>query len=190
MFTDFSNLNIKTKWKKIISLCLTLIGIMFILASNYIGYFVMRLSMVAVFILCLLNFKMTYNYSNIKEKINHLIGVIGSVLVFVKPQLLMLIIAAVILYLTLPIIYKAISTKDFYDKIMFIISFIGILFSIYCIINMKAALNTVVIIIGIAFVVVGCLIMYDELEKNKKIQKKNSDCQYYEQEEFGFEEVE
>ncbi len=190
MFTDFSNINIKTKWKKIISLCLTLIGITFILASNYIGYFVMRLTMVAVFILCLLNFKMTYNYSNIKEKINHLIGVVGSVLVFVKPQLLMLIIAAVILFLTLPIIYKAIRTKDFSDKIMLVISFIGILFSVYCIINMKAALNTVVIIIGIAFVVVGCLIMYDELERDKKLKKKESYYNYDDQEEFRFEEVE
>lgn len=193
MFDNFSNLKIESKYKKACSLILTLIGIVFILASNYVGYFAMRLAVIAVFIFTLLNFKMTYKYLKTKEKINHMILVIGAVLVFVMPNLLMLILAAAILYLSLPIIYKAVRKKDYNDKIMLIISSIGILFALYCAINSKAALNTVIVIAGIVFVVVGSLIMYEDLEKNKKIKNIKQDNYFdeqSEQKEYGFVEVE
>ncbi len=75
------------------------------------------------------------------------------------------------LILSLPIIYKAIKNKDYSDKIMLILSSIGTLFSIYCIINSRAALNTVIIVIGIAFVILGCLILFETFDINRKSNK-------------------
>jgi hypothetical protein len=46
---------------------------------------------------------------------------------------------------------------------MLIISGAGILFASYCIINAKAALNTVIIILGIAMTILGCMSLFEAL---------------------------
>ncbi|MDD4781438.1 MAG: hypothetical protein PHT02_12680 [Tissierellia bacterium] len=164
----FGNLNVETKTLRIISLIITFIGIIFILASNYVGNLAIRLSMIIIFILCLLNYKMTYNYSSVKEKLNMLFALVGSLLVFIKPSLTMFIIGVAILIITVPYLYKSIKNKDYSDKVMLILSTVGTLFSIYCILNTRAALNAVINIIGIAFVILGCLMFFDTFNTERK----------------------
>jgi len=154
----------KTKTLKIISLSLTLTGIIFILASKYIGSIAIRLAMLLIIAYCLTNIKMTYKYLKTKEKTNYLIAVAASVLGLFKPELTMLIIGVMLLFLTLPIYFNAIKNKDYSDIVMLILSGIGILFGAYCILNSKAALNTVIIIIGIAFTILGCLTLYETFD--------------------------
>lgn len=185
----FTNFNVDTKTLKIISLILTLIGIIFILASNYVGNLAIRIAMLVIFILCIFNFKISYPFSSTVEKMNMLLGVAGTILVFVKPHLTMFIIGVALLVVSLPILYKAIKNKDYSDKIMLIISTVGTLFSIYCIINSGSALNTVIIIIGIAFVILGCLILFETFN----ISRGSNKFATYEQEkddEYHFENTE
>jgi len=188
----FSNLNIETKVLKIISLVMTLVGIVFILFSNYIGSVAIRISMMAVFVLSLLNLKISYSFSSTTDKMYMVLSVCGTVLVFIKPQLTMFILGVVILILSFPIIYKAVKNKDYSDKIMLIVTSIGTLFSAYCIINSRAALNTVIIVIGIAFVILGCLLLYEIIDKNRKSNKfvkyENDDLDA--EDEYRFEEAE
>jgi len=166
-----ANLNVETKTLRIISLVITLIGMIFILASNYVGNLAIRIAMIVIFILCLFNFKMSYPFSSTVEKINMIFGILGTVLVFIKPHLTMFIIGVALLVLAVPTLYKAVKNKDYSDKIMLIISGIGTLFSIYSILNGGAALNTVIIIIGIAFVIIGCLILFETFDINRKSNK-------------------
>jgi len=166
----FTNMNVETKTLRIISLVITLIGIIFILASKYVGIIAIRTSMVLIFFLCALNFKSVYEYANTKEKINNILGIAASILIFVEPQFAMFIVGVAILIMTVPVLYKMIKNKEFSDVVMFTVSAIGTAFSIYCIVNSRAALNTVIIIIGISFVILGCLLLFQtfDINRNKK----------------------
>ena len=175
----FTNLNLKTKTLRIISLSLTLTGIIFILASNYIGSIAIRLAMLIILSFCLINIKMTYKYLTTKEKMNYLAAVSASILGLFKPELTMFIIGILLLFLTVPTYFNAIKNKDYTDIIMFIISGTGILFASYCIINSKAALNTVIIIIGIALTILGCLSLFETLYTKTKETKDSEDDQEY-----------
>ena len=167
----FANLNIEVKTLRIISLIITFIGIIFIFLSNYVGNFAIRISMIVIFILCLLNFKMTYNYSSTKERINMVFALIGSLSAFIKPNLIMFILGVSILVISFPVLFKSLKNKDYSDKLMLILSAVGAVFSIYCIINSRAALNTVIAIIGIAFVILGCLMFFETFNIERKSNK-------------------
>ena len=162
-----SNLNIQQKTLKILSLILTVTGIIFILASQYIGSIAIRLALFFLLILCIINFKMTYKYLSLKEKINYLIAITAAVLGIIKPELTMLILGVFLLYLTLPPYFKSIKNKDYSDVITLIISGTGILFAVFCILNSKAALQTIIITIGISFTILGCISLYNVLIKKK-----------------------
>lgn len=157
----FSNFNLKSKTLKIISLSLTLTGILFILGSNYIGSIAIRLAMILILIFCIANIKMTHKYLDTKEKVNYIIAVAASILGLIKPELTMLIIGMLLLFFTVPAYVNIIKARDYSDIVMLIINGTGILFASYCIINSKAALNTVIIIIGIIITIIGCLSLYD-----------------------------
>jgi hypothetical protein len=162
-----SNLNIQSKTLKILSLILTVTGIIFILASKHIGSIAIRLSMILIVIFCIVNFKMTYKYLSMKEKITHLAAVTAALIGIYKPESTMLILGIFLLYLSLPAYIKSIKNKDFSDILTLIISGTGILFAVLCLLNSKAALQTIIIIIGIAFTILGCISLYQVLISSK-----------------------
>jgi hypothetical protein len=168
-------MNLKTGTLKIISLSLTLAGIIFILASKYIGSIAIRLAMLAVLAYSLTNIKMTYKYLTTKEKINYTALVAAAVLGLFRPELIMFITGILILILTVPIYFNAIRKSDYSDVIMLIVSGAGILFASYCIINSKAALNTVIIIIGIVMTILGCLSLFEALYSKPSNNNNDSD---------------
>lgn len=171
----FSNMNLKTRTLKIISLSLTLAGIIFILASKYIGSIAIRLAMLAVTVYNLTNIKMTYKYMTTKEKINHAALVAAAVLGLFRPELIMFITGILLLILTVPIYFNAIRKRDYSDIVTLILSGTGILFASYCIINAKAALNTVIIIIGLIMTIIGCLSMFEALYSKTSDNNNDSD---------------
>lgn len=163
----FTNLNLNTKTQKIISLSLTLTGIIFILASKYIGSIAIRLALLSSLAFLVANIKMTYKYLTTKEKVNYFFITTASIIGLFRPELIMLIIGILLLYISIPPYINVIKSKDYSDIVMLLIYGFGILFSFYCIINSKAALNTVIKIIGIIFTVAGCLTLYN-ICTNKK----------------------
>ena len=165
----FSDLNINSKTLKILSLILTVTGIIFILASKYIGSITIWLAMIFLLLFCIINFKMTYKYLSSKDKINHLVAATAAIIGIYKPESTMLILGIFLLYLTLPLYIKSIKNKDYSDIITLIISGTGILFAVLCILNSKAALQTIIIIIGIAFTILGCISLYKVLTTKNDI---------------------
>ena len=158
-----SNLNIQSKTLKILSLILTVTGIIFILASKHIGSISIRLAMIILLIFCVVNFKMNYKYLSLKEKINYSLAALAAFAGLYKPESTMLFLGIFLLYITLPIYFKSIKNKYLIDVINLIVSGTGILFAVLCIFNSKAALSTIIIIIGIAFTILGCISLYQAL---------------------------
>lgn len=158
----FLNLNFKPKTLTIISSIFTLTGIIFILASQYIGSIAIRFAMTIVIIFSITNLKTAFSLS-LKEKITHYIAIAAALIGIYKPEFTMLILGIFLLYLTVPMYIKSIKNRDYSDFITLIISGIGILFAVLCILNSKAALKTVIIIIGITFTILGCLTLYQGL---------------------------
>lgn len=176
----FSNFNIKTKTLKILSLVLTLAGIVFILFSSYIGRVAIRIAMVAILVFYTSNMKMTYKYLTKKERINHLFIIAASIIGLFRPELIMLITGILLLYISVPPYINVIKSKDYSDVVMLGIYGIGILFAAYCIINSQAALNTVVKIIGIVFTVAGCLTLYEVITgKNSNADHDSNEYSEY-----------
>ncbi|MEL7649599.1 MAG: hypothetical protein AAGU76_16010 [Sedimentibacter sp.] len=177
-----ASLKFKTKTLKIISLTLTLTGIIFILGSRHIGNFAIRAAMLMVLSFCFINVKMTYRYMKTREKINYLAAVSASVLGWFKPELVMFIIGILLMFLTVPVYFNAIRNRDYSDIVMLVASGTGILFGAYCILNSRAALNTVVVIIGIVLTIAGCLALYEVLyagnEVNDVVLEEDADYKF------------
>ena len=159
----FFNLKYNSKILLIISAGLTLSGIIFILAADYIGSTAIRIAMLGLLAFLVLNIKMTYIMLSDKEKFNYAVAFCGAVAGLIRPELTMMLIGIIILYLVLPPYIKIIKSKNYSDIVSLIINGAGILFGFYCIINSKAALNTVIIIIGIMLTISGCLLLYNIL---------------------------
>ncbi len=175
----FSNFNLKPNTSKIISLILTLTGIVFILASNYIGAIAIRLAMISLLVFCTVNIKMTYNYLTAKDRLNYLLAIAASLAGLFRPELIMFIVGFLLLYISVPPYINVIKSRDYSDVIVLIIYGLGILFAVYCIINSKAALNTVIKVIGVIFTAAGCISLYDTIsdkkpEKDHDSNKTNS----------------
>lgn len=185
----FSNLNIRTKSLRIFSLIITLAGIAFILAANHVGNIAIRMSMIIVFFASLLNLRISYPFSTKIEKAYMVLGMAGSVLVFIMPQLTMLIVGIGLLGISVPIVIKAVKDKDFADKIMLLMSIAGILFSVYCIINSRAALNTVIRLMGVGMVILGCIALFASFDISRRTQQFEKDMAE-ELDEFRFENAE
>jgi heme/copper-type cytochrome/quinol oxidase subunit 4 len=81
-----SKLNLQSKTLIILSIILTITGIIFILASKYIGSISIRLAMIILLIFCLINFKMAYAYLSMKEKTTHLIAALVALAGLYKPE--------------------------------------------------------------------------------------------------------
>lgn len=160
------NLNLKPKLLITLSLIFTITGIIFILASRYIGPAAIRIAMILCIIFCLINYKTSY-YLSKKEKITYIIAMAGALIGLFKPEFTMLILGIFLFYLTIPIYLKAVKNKDYSDFISLIISGIGMLFALFCIFSSKTALNTVIIIMGIIFILFGCLLLYQVVTKKE-----------------------
>lgn len=159
----FYSLKYNSKTLLIISLSLTLVGIIFIMAAKYIGSIAIRLAILILLSFLILNIKMTYSYLTNKERLNYVIAFLASIAGLIKPELSMFLIGIIMLYFVLPPYINIIKSKNYSDIITLIINGTGILFGFYCILNSKAALNTVIIIIGIILTIFGCLLLYNTL---------------------------
>lgn len=162
------NLKYNSKTLLIISLSLTLTGIIFILAAKYIGSMAIRLAILILLAFLVLNIKMTYIYTSKKERLNYVIAFSGSILGLIKPELTMFLIGIMLLYFVLPPYINIIKSKNYSDIVSLIINGTGILFGSYCMLNSKAALNTVIVLIGIILTISGCLLLYNTLTIRNK----------------------
>lgn len=166
------NLNFSSKTLKIMTAILTLTGIIFILLSDYIGRIAIRMALIFILLFVVINFKMAHKYLSRKEKATHLLAFVSAIAGIYKPELTMLILGAFLLYISIPPYIKIIKNKDYSDIVPLVLSGTGILFAVLCILNSKAALKTIVVIIGIIFTILGCLSLYNLISNTNN---KNDD---------------
>lgn len=161
----FTNLQLKSNTLKIISLLFTIIGIIFIMFSNYIGIVLVHITIIAALIFCAVNMKMQYKYLKTKEKTNYAIIILALIIGLFKPNLLMILIGILLMYVSIPQYYKIIKTKDYSDVVTLSVHGLSLSFAIYCFLNANAALNTVIITMGIILTIIGCFSLYEVIIK-------------------------
>ena len=165
MFSKEFNFGFKTL--RLISIIIALIGLVFVFASSFIGIFSIRLAAIGLIVFCLINFNFSTAFALNYEKLLSILGIVGGVLVFIYPGLAMFLIGIGLLIFSVPIIYKAIKKRDFSDIITFSIAILALCFAVYCIVNGTAAISTVVKLIGIILVIIGCIFFYRSIDLEK-----------------------
>ncbi len=165
MFSKEFNFGFKTL--RLISLIIVIIGLVFIFASKFIGIFSIRVAAIGLIVFSLINFNFSTAFAINYEKLLSILGIVGGILVFIFPGLAMFLIGIGLMVFAVPIIYKAIKKRDFSDIITFSIAIIAFCFAVYCIINGKAAISTVVKLIGIILAIIGCIFFYRSIDLEK-----------------------
>lgn len=177
----FTNLQLNSRTLKIISLLLTITGIIFIMFSNHIGIILVRIAILAAIVYCVISLKTQYEYLKAKEKTTYLIIVLALLIGFYNTNLLMIITGSLLMYLSIPQYYKMVKSKDYSDIVTIIVHGISLSFSIYCFLNANAALNTVIIIVGIILTITGCISLYEFLmNSSKKSNSENNESKRFE----------
>lgn len=164
----FSNFDLKANTLKKLAITISLIGVLFIILAGYIGNFAIRFAMVVAIIGFILNIKMTYHYSGTLKKSTDIICLIGAVVVFIFPQLVVFMIGIALLSLSGLSLFQMIKSNDYDDKIKLIASIIGVIFSIFCIINSRGTLEVIIRLIGAFLLAIGCICFYQYINKTRQ----------------------
>lgn len=173
----FTNINLEAKTLKTLAIVISLTGIIFIILAGLIGDFAIRFAMVVAIVVFLLNIKMTYHYSGKLKKFTDIMCLIGAIVVFIFPQLVVFIIGIALIYFSGISLFQMIKSGDYDDKIKLIASIIGVIFSIFCIFNAKGTLELVIRLIGAILLAIGCICFYQYINKSR--QKNEPQSQDY-----------
>lgn len=179
MFYETVNFDLEPKKLKIISAILSIVGIVFIIFAKYVGNIAIRIAMLVVFAIMFINIKSTFSYSGRVKKSSDILLLIASVIVFLWPKLLVLILGFCLLYFSIVPIVKMIKTKNIKDVLKLILSVVGIILSIVCIFNSQGMLITVIRVIGVVLVAIGCFCFYKLIEKLRDEKNGISDGDRY-----------
>ena len=163
----YTNINLKPSTFK------TILGIIFIILAGYIGHFAIRLAMVIAAIAFAVNLKMTFHYSGKLKKSKDLSCLIGSILIFIFPQLVVFVLGIGILYLSAVALYEIIKSKSYDDKLKLISSILGLAFSIFCIFNAQGTLELVIRLLGALLIAIGCIAFYQYITKTRNPQPQD-----------------
>ncbi len=174
----FTNINLKPNTFKGIAITTTVIGMIFILAANHIGNFAIRFAMVVAAIVCAVNLKMTYHYAGKLKKITDILCLVGAIVVFIFPQLVVFILGIAILYFSGAELFQMIKDKDYSDKIKLVASIIGVVFSIFCIFNAQGTLVLFIRLIGTLLLGIGCICFYQFITKSRQKQEDFDDYKF------------
>ena len=179
----FTNISLKAKTLKTLAIVTSLIGIMFIIAASYIGNFAIRFAMVVAIVVFSLNLKMTYHYSGKLKKFTDIMCLIGALVVFILPHLVVFIIGLGLLYFSGLSLFQMIKSGDYDDKIKLIISIIGVIFSIFCIFNASGTLEVVIRLIGALLLAIGCILFYQYITMSRQNNEQQTQGHKFEESE-------
>ena len=179
----FTNISLKAKTLKTLAIATSLAGIIFIIAASYIGNFAIRFAMVVAIVVFSLNLKMTYHYSGKLKKFTDIMCLIGALVVFILPHLVVFIIGLGLLYFSGLSLFQMIKSGDYEDKIKLIISIIGVIFSIFCIFNASGTLEVVIRLIGALLLAIGCILFYQYITMSRQNNEQQTQGHKFEESE-------
>ncbi len=164
----FTNINLKANTFKSLAISTSLLGVIFIILAGYIGNLTIRIAMVVAIVVFILNIKMTYHYSGKLKKFTDIMCLIGAIVVFIFPQLVVFIIGIALMYFSGIALFQMVKSGDYDDKIKLIVSIIGVIFSIFCIFNASGTLELVIRLIGALLLAIGCICLFQYIAKSRQ----------------------
>ncbi len=164
----FTNINLKANTFKSLAIATSLLGVIFIILAGYIGNLTIRIAMVVAIVVFILNIKMTYHYSGKLKKFTDIMCLIGAIVVFIFPQLVVFIIGIALMYFSGIALFQMVKSGDYDDKIKLIVSIIGVIFSIFCIFNASGTLELVIRLIGALLLAIGCICFFQYVTKSRQ----------------------
>lgn len=164
----FTNINLKANTFKSLAIATSLLGVIFIILAGYIGNLTIRIAMVVAIVVFILNIKMTYHYSGKLKKFTDIICLIGAIVVFIFPQLVVFIIGIALMYFSGIALFQMVKSGDYDDKIKLIVSIIGVIFSTFCIFNASGTLELVIRLIGALLLAIGCICLFQYIAKSRQ----------------------
>jgi len=164
----FTNINLKANTFKSLAISTSLLGVIFIILAGYIGNLTIRIAMVVAIVVFILNIKMTYHYSGKLKKFTDIICLIGAIVVFIFPHLVVFIIGIALMYFSGIALFQMVKSGDYDDKIKLIVSIIGVIFSIFCIFNASGTLELVIRLIGALLLAIGCICLFQYVNKSRQ----------------------
>lgn len=174
-YTDFK---FKSKTLKILAIVLSIVGIIFILASKYIGNFAIRLIMIGIIAVVGIDLKATYKYTDKLKKSAYILALVGAIVSLFYPQLVVLILGVVLLYFCAMSLYNIYKKNSFNNIIKLISTIIGVILSLFCIFNSKGILSVVIKILGAILIAVGCFCFYQYINNNNNKSKLSLEDEY------------
>lgn len=175
----YTNFELSTKTLKIIAIITSIIGAIFVLAANHVGNFAIRIAMIVASIVFIVNIRMTYRFSGKLKKTADIFCLIGAIIVLIFPQLLVFILGIALLFYCNVSLFEFIKSKNYRDKIKPIFLLVGIVLSIFCIINSKGTLTIVIKLLGAILVSIGCVCFYQYIIKTRKQNSKPDEYDEY-----------
>lgn len=176
----FKQFVFESKVTRLISIIISLIGLLFVFASSFIGVFSIRL--VAFFLLAfsLISFDFS-NLTNFNSKnLLSVTGIVSGILVIIYPWLAMFIIGVILIVYACPTLYNIFKNKDFSNIVYIVLAILSLCFGIYCIVNGTAAISTIIKLIGILLTVLGCLLFYHSIDTEQSSNKFSNEMSNYE----------
>lgn len=167
----FANIKLKPNLLRYLAIAISITGVSFIILASFIGNFAVRLFAIGAIIAFSYNVKANYRYVGKLKKISDIMYLIGSIVVFIYPKFLMIIMGITILYMSVETIVRIIKSKDYKDKIKLLISILGLVFSIFCIFFSKGTMNLIIRLLGALMMAIGCVLFYQYIEKTRKKDK-------------------
>lgn len=164
----FTNINLKANTFKSLAISTSLLGVIFIILAGYIGNLTIRIAMVVAIVVFILNIKMTYHYSGKLKKFTDIMCLIGAIVVFIFPQLVVFIIGIALMYFSGIALFQMVKSGHYDDKIKLIVSIIGVIFSTFCIFNASGTLELVIRLIGALLLAIGCICLFQYIAKSRQ----------------------
>ncbi|MFW5799633.1 MAG: hypothetical protein ACOCV8_02360 [Spirochaetota bacterium] len=149
---------------KIFSLILFVAGLILLMFPGIIGFLGIRIAAVVLVAFCIFSF---YVSSDSLVRLNRLYlitGMIGGIIVFIFPSLVMVFTGIGILGYGVYNLYNLIKFELYNDKTALAIDIVAILLGLYFIFNGTGAIKQVIRILGISAVAVSCIVFYKSLE--------------------------
>ena len=164
----FTNIDLKPNTFKTLAIITSVLGIIFIILAGHIGNFAIRLAMIAAIVVFILDIKMTYHYAEKLKKFTDIICLLGAIVVFIFPELVVFIIGIALLYFSGITLFQMIKSREYDDKVKLIASIIGVIFSMFCVFNSKGTLEVVIRLIGALLLGIGCILFYQYISKSRQ----------------------
>jgi len=149
---------------RIFSLVLFIIGLILLLFPGIIGFLGIRLAAVLLVAFCIISFYVSSDSTAGLNRMYLIGGMIGGIIVFIFPSLVMVFTGIGILTYGIYTLYNIVKFKSYNDKTYLVLGVVASLLGLYFIFNGGGAIKQIIRILGVGSVAISCVLFYKSLE--------------------------